>query len=282
MTLARESDVIVFVGYHGPAPYMIRQLALAASIGKPIVRWWVGSDVLHCVKDRVKTRWARLLDRLCTAAITVTPHLQNELASVGLKAKVIPSVVSPEFLEIEPQKGPIARDILVYLPTNRGQFYGEEIVAAAIQANPDLKFVVVADAQHRFKDLRNVESLGWVENMRPIYDRTGCLLRMTQHDGFPRMAIEALLLGKYVICSYEVPGCWRAKNFVDVQNLISTFRTRTSANDAGVAAIKKLFTPPPGVQFANVLKECAEARNVVLRIKALLAIAPLTILARVY
>ena len=190
--------------------------------------------------------------------------------------------MSPEFLEIEPQRGPIPRDILVYLPTHRAQFYGEDVVGAVIRANPDLNFIVVADVQHRFKDCRNVESLGWVDDMRPIYDRTGCLLRMTQHDSLPRMAIETLLLGKYAICSYEFPGCWTAKNFLDVQKWISVFRMRTFANGEGMAAIRKLLTPPPGVQFADVLRKSAGAKNLAIRIQAMLAIAPLTILARAY
>src|ERR1700730_14082365 len=281
LRLVRRSDVVLFVGYSGPGPYTTRQLALAASLGKPIVRWWVGSDVLYCVQDQAKARWAKAAGQLCSETITGAASLQRELASIGLSATLIPTVVNPEFLEIEPPRGVVARDILVYLPTNKGTFYGEEVVAAAIRANPDLQFVVVADAQHRFRGFRNVESLGWVEDMRPVYDRTGCLLRMTQHDSLPRMAIETLLLGKYVICSHEFPGCWAAKDFQDVQKWISVFRTRTLVNEAGMAAIKKLLTPPPGVQFADVLRKSVADRRMAVRIGAMLALLPLTLLASV-
>jgi hypothetical protein len=279
LRLVRRSDVVLFVAYTGPGAFMIRQLALAACLGKPIVRWWVGSDVLYCLQDQASARWARVANTLCSAAVTGAPHLQGELAAIGLRAILIPTVVNPEFLEIEPPRGAVARDILVYLPTNRGPFYGEEVVAAAIRANPDLQFIVVGDTRHRFRGYRNVESLGWVENMRPIYDRTGCLLRMTQHDSLPRMAIETLLLGKYVICSHEFPGCWVAKDSRDVQKWISVFRTCNSINEAGMAAIKNLLTPPPGVQFANLLRKSAEKPRVAARVGAMLALVPLTLLA---
>src|SRR5580704_1890967 len=114
LRLLRRSDVVLYVGYSGPGPYTIRQLALAGCIGKPIVRWWVGSDVLYCTEDRVNARRAKVLDRLCSEAVTGAPHLQRELASIGIDAKLIPTVVDPAFLENDSPRGEIGRDILVY------------------------------------------------------------------------------------------------------------------------------------------------------------------------
>jgi hypothetical protein len=281
LRLLRRSDVVLYVGYSGPGPYTIRQLALAGCIGKPIVRWWVGSDVLYCTEDRVNARRAKVLDRLCSEAVTGAPHLQRELASIGIDAKLIPTVVDPAFLENDSSRGEVGREILVYLPTERGPFYGEEFVAAAIRENPDLRFIVVADAQHRFRSYKNVESLGWVENMRPIYDRAGCLLRITQHDSLPRMAIEMLLLGKYVISSYEFPGCWQAKDSRDVQKWISVFRTRDSQNVTGMNAIRKLLNPSPGFQFAALLRKSAHKQRLVARMSAIFAVLPLTLWSRI-
>jgi hypothetical protein len=280
LQLVRKSDVVLFLGYVGPSLYMIRQLALAASLGKPVVRWWVGSDVLHCVQHPLGGRHARLVDKLCAESVAVAPHLQAELSSLGLNAKIIPSVVDSEFLKVEPPQLLVARDILVYLPANRGSLYGEEVVRSAIEANPDLRFLVVADTDHRFRRYQNVESLGWVQDMRPVYDRTGCLLRITQHDGLPRMVIETLLLGRYVIYSHELPGCWTARNFTDVQRWISVFRNSTASNSAGANEIKAMLTPAPEIQFANLFQKVAGGWHVAARIRAFLSIAPLTILAR--
>src|ERR1700735_1014198 len=37
LVLLHRSDVVLYVGYSGPGPYTIRQLALAASMGKPVI-----------------------------------------------------------------------------------------------------------------------------------------------------------------------------------------------------------------------------------------------------
>jgi hypothetical protein len=280
LRLVRACDVIVYVGYDGPQWYAIRQLALAAALGKPIVRWWVGTDVLQCVTAPANGRRARLLDRLCTRSVAVAPHLSKELAGIGIRAAVVPSVVNPSFMALPEPKGPIPSGVLAYLPADRGSFYGEEILARTIRANPATPFLVVGDDRHRFRGHANVESLGWVQDMAPIYSRTGCLLRMTQHDGLPRMVIEALLLGKYVISSHEFPGCWLAKDAEDVQKWLSLFRTCESVNGEGARAMRELFTPPPGVQFADALKKAVQQQSVPARLSAILAIAPLTIAAR--
>ena len=214
-----------------------------------------------CLQHPLGARWARLADKLCAESVVVAPNLQTELSSIGLNAKMIPSVVDFEFLNTEPPRL-LSYDILVYLPTSRSSFYGEQVVRSTIEANPDLRFLVVADTDHRFQRYRNVESLGWVENMRPVYDRAGCLLRMTQHDGLPRMVIETLLLGKYAICSHEFPGCWTARNFTDVQHWISLFRDATASNTAGADAIKALLTPAPEIQFAVFLQKVAGESHV--------------------
>ncbi len=65
--------------------------------------------------------------------------------------------------------------------------------------------------------------------MKPVYDRVGCLLRVTAHDGLPRMIIEALLLGKYVIYSHH----------------LDRFRRAASPNTGGITAISAFFTPRP-------------------------------------
>ena len=279
LRLVRASDVIVYLDYDGPDPYMLRRLVLAAALGKPIVRWWVGTDVLQCATDPASGRQARRLARFCTESIAVAPHLQRELACIGIQAAMIPSVVDPDFMTLPEPVGPLPPGVLVYLPAARGPFYGEEIIERAILANPEVPFIVVADEQHRFRGHANVESLGWVRDMKPVYSRTGCLLRMTQHDGLPRMVIEALLLGKFVISSYAFPGCWLATGFEDIQKCIARFRGSRSVNVEGARAVREMLTPPPETQFAGVLRKSVGKPRAAARLGAIVAIAPLTVAA---
>lgn len=281
LRLVRRADVIVYVGYNGPEPYIIRQLALAVVHGKPVIRWWVGTDVLRCVESVTLARCARLLGAMCAKQVACAPHLQSELAGIGIQTKVIPSVTNSEAMRLEQPAGPLPRGVLVYLPTAKGPFYGEETVGRIIRANPDLRFTIIADERHRFRSCPNVESLGWVQDMKPLYDRIGCLLRITRHDGLPRMVLEALLMGKYVICSQAVPGCWVAKDFEDIQTYLRAFRNCSSVNAEGADSVRTLLNPPPDVQFASLLRGVVDQRQVRTSFRAALALAPLTLISRI-
>ena len=50
------------------------------------------------------------------------------------------------------------------------------------------------------------------------------MLRLTEHDGMPRMVLDCLLRGKYVIFAWPCPGCWLARNEEEVQQRIDEFR----------------------------------------------------------
>lgn len=269
----RESDLVLYVGYEGPDWYTIRQMVLAVILRKPVIRWWVGTDVLRCTQDQSLGKQARFLARF-SDQVVVAPHLQAELDAIGIRSVVIPSVVSPNSVREKPLESPSPKAVLVYLPTDRGPFYGEAVVAQAIWENPDLRFIVVADERHRFKDLSNVESVGWVEDMGPIYDRIGCVLRMPEHDGFPRMAIEALSLGKYVICSQAFPGCAHATGYDDVRRHLSKFKQSCSPNLSGFLEMKRFLTPPPDHRFAELIRTARTQPTTALN--AILAAARLT------
>jgi hypothetical protein len=51
LKLVKPCDALVVVLYTAPERFMRRQIALAALLSKPVVRWWVGSDVLNVVQN---------------------------------------------------------------------------------------------------------------------------------------------------------------------------------------------------------------------------------------
>lgn len=277
----RQCDVIVWVGYSGPDLYWMKRLALAVALGRPAVRWWVGSDVLTCLRDPISGARARILASFFARNIAVAPNLAEELSSIGIHASVIPSVIDLELPRPISTSGSCPSRVLVYLPTARRAFYGEAVVGRVIRANPDLNFIIVGDEEHRFRGPRNVESLGWVSDMKPVYDRVGCLLRVTEHDGLPRMVVEALLRGKYVIYSGRLPGTWRAKTYEEVQQRIERFRESISLNAEGVAAAKGLLTPPPEIDFLRELRGAVDELELGKRIAAFLRAMDLTLRDRI-
>lgn len=259
---------IIFVAYGRIDSYLMGQLAYAVSIGVPLTRWWVGTDVLNVTTDTATADSARSVGRIICANIAVAPHLVSELAIARIRALYIPSVIDSEAssLEMGPLS-PVPKPILVYLPTDRQEFYGRHVLEAAVVRNPTLRFVIVGDESHSLAGHANVDSLGWVSDMRPIYDRCGCILRLTEHDGMPRMLIESLLRGMYAIYSWPLAGCWLARNLDEVQTGLTRYANTAGPNCDGRAAMLETVNGRPERQIADIATRSAPVFRV--RVRAL-------------
>jgi hypothetical protein len=140
---------------------------------------------------------------------------------------------------------------LVYLPSSRKDFYGFDVVRQVVEDNSDVEFVILADETHCLADHPNVLSLGWVDDLNDIWDRLGGLLRITAHDGMPRMVLDALLREKHVIYAWPLAGCRLARRVDEVQAAVREFKSLRTVNRAGLAAVHELLTPNPAVRFAH-------------------------------
>jgi hypothetical protein len=224
---------------------IIVQVRLARALGTPVVRWWVGSDVWNAMHDDVILNHARLLDRCVAANVALASHLRDELGELRIQA----TVISRPLVEV-PVEGPVAwnktlaRSILVYLPTKREDFYGARVLDQLFPSRRDLTFHLVADDGTRYSRHENVVSHGWVGDMEPVYRQVGCLLRITQHDGFlPRMVREALARGKYVIWSRPCAGSIQARHADEVCEALSKVAAMTTANYPGIEVMRSLPGP---------------------------------------
>ncbi len=266
--LFRQHHVIIHVAYNGPDLHSIRQLSVARSLGTPIVRWWVGTDVLNCLTDPETKRAALLLDRIVACNIAVAPHLVEELSTIGLKSRPIPSVVDSrgEWPQVGSKRLP--KKVLVYLPTNRFEFYSGPAVEELIRRNSDIEFIIVADELNRFTEYPNVESPGWMDDLEPVWSRVGCLLRITRHDGMPRMVLDALRRRKHVIFSWPFPGCWCAQTLADIHDKLREFSQATADNSDGLEEFYAAFPKDPAEEFARVLKSTVTQAGQSARFKA--------------
>ena len=248
--LLKTPDAVIVVQYGAPSRFFRRQLALAALLRKPVIRWWVGSDVLNLLHDH-RTRMAALaFNRIVTVNIAVAPHLCDELATVGIAATFIPSLLNPWPASVAPLSS-LTKSLLVYLPSSRKDFYGFDILSEAVALNPDIAFVVVADETHSLAGYPNVTSLGWVGYMSAVWDCVGGLLRVTSHDGMPRMVLDALRREKHVIYSWPLPGCRLARTLPEVLAAIEEFKVCEGGNRLGAEAAKTLLEPDPAIRFAQ-------------------------------
>jgi hypothetical protein len=254
VAMLRHARAILLLTYGEIEPYLLGQLATAAAMNVPVVRWWVGSDVLYALTQAEIREHALRANRIVSANVAVAPHLVDELATIGIAAQFIPSVLDPGL--VPPSVAPWGsgvRPILIYMPSVRKEFYGIDMMESAIASNPDLEFIVVADQTHALAVHPNVESLGWVSDMREQYDRAGCVLRVTQHDGLPRMLLEALLRGMYAIYSWPLAGCWEARTPDELAGALARYRQMRERNVHGREAVLELLRARPDQQISAVL-----------------------------
>jgi len=265
LRLFRGADVVLISKYGGVSNYGLRQLELALAGGCILVRRWAGSDVQACLANPMTRRRALLLDKLVTLNITPAPHLVSELNSIGITAQVTPCLVDSE--SAHPQCPFVPRSILVYLPATRRSFYGGDLVERVVASNADIEFSIVADDTHSLKDFSNVRSFGWTDNMEPVWSGVGGLLRVTEHDGMPRMVLDALLRRKYVMYSWPLQGCELVKNEGDVQNAIERFKIREAPNQDGPLIARQFLDLDAPVKIRKILQDVVDQQSRIARLK---------------
>ena len=111
---------------------------------------------------------------------------------------------------------PAPAGVLAYLPDDRADFYGGQVIYAAARQLPEIPFAVVAGTQKRQPAIPNVRYLGWVSDIAPLYEQYPILLRAARHDGLPKMVLEALAFGNQVIFEYPLAGCRHARTEAEV------------------------------------------------------------------
>jgi glycosyltransferase involved in cell wall biosynthesis len=206
---------IVAKSFGAYSPGYARTFAAAKFFAKRVLVYWIGSDVLHAAgAGRV---WTRRVQRLVDTNLTVTAGLRAELASQGVRAEVIPIVSDLRGVNVEPLPARFA--VLAYLPAHDHVFYGSATVSELARRLPAVDFLVVGGWRDE-RLLRNLIALGFVSDMSEVYRRSSVLLRLTPHDGLPKMVLEALAWGRRVIWSQPFPHCMLAQSVNEAERAI--------------------------------------------------------------
>jgi hypothetical protein len=163
----------------------------------------------------------------------------------------------------------VPRRVLAYLPDANPEFYGLRAIERAVVRHRDLTFLVVGDRSRRLlNEHPNVENIGWVEDCSSVYERVGCLVRLTRHDGYPRMVLDALLRHLYVVTSFPFRGCWTATNDEELDSWLNEFRRRTVWNSEGCEATVSELEPDPAERFASLIHDAVEHHTSSRRLRA--------------
>ncbi len=200
-----QAQVVVGTGFG----FADKMWAAARAMGKRTVNYWVGTDVLTAVTNPAMRRKAMQATRFIQTNLADAPWLVEELKTIGIAAQMIPL---PSAIGFDLRTEPGRPGVLAYLPDERADFYGAPVVWALARRFPDMPFAVVAGTSENQPAIPNMTYLGWTQDMRPLYDRYPILVRITRHDGLPKMVREALAYGNQVVFRYAFQGCHHATN----------------------------------------------------------------------
>src|SRR5262249_26970852 len=151
---------------------------------------------------------------------------------------------------------PLPYRVLAYLPSRHREFYGGGVVRRLAETHPRPPFVGVGGLGHPPAGLPHGESprSGGTPGGVPPGRR---LLVVTKHDGMPRMVLEALLRGRYVIYAWPFPGCWQARTVDEAQRFLDRFRLQEKLNYEGMRLARQFIEPDPGVKYARIIRQAA-------------------------
>jgi len=185
-----------------------RGLVTARLMGLATVAHWMGSDVTAVRRGRPRLK-LRLTRPFIGLHLADSAGLVGELAGLGVRAHFQP--VLSDKLEVEDAPWPGERAVLVYIPPERGEFYGVPRAVRLARRMPDARFFSCGPGAAPADAPSNWEHLGVREDMSEVYAGVRVLLRPTEHDGQGRMVLEALARGRRVVWSGRLPHVLTAR-----------------------------------------------------------------------
>jgi hypothetical protein len=126
------------------------------------------------------------------------------------------------------------------VPLERWEFYNGDMILKLAEKLPDIDFHLLA-AEGKSVNLSNVYTYGFVEDINSFYKNNSSLLRITTHDGLPKMVIEALSYGRQIIWNYPFPNCINIKTFEECEKVLNNLKVDCSANINGKDYVDNTF-----------------------------------------
>ncbi|MDN3652412.1 glycosyltransferase [Thalassotalea ponticola] len=176
-----------------------------------VMRRWMGTDLLLLKRlSAINKLWVLPILRHCIDCnFTSAPWLSDDLKRLAFTNVHNWEAPTPLYQlskklskqDIEQNWQARTKVIIIYSNDQREWLYRTEQMLALAKSLPDYQFVLVGHLNKQLSSLANVQSLGIVEQdqMHQLYLRSHFLIRITEHDGYSRMVVEAQQYGLQVI-----------------------------------------------------------------------------------
>ena len=201
--------------------------------------YWIGTDVQRLLTG-IAEGTVTAADRNAIAratSIAGSAVLRDELASVAIAATTVPFPLRPLAVPDPLPPLPATTRVLTYIPDRRFAFYGGPQILEAARALPDIDFLVMGGSGPQ--DVRppeNVRFLGHVDDVPALLGSVSVLVRSTEHDSIGATVAEAMLFGRHVITTNQVPHTRRVA-FGDAPALIRELQSLDALSHAGALAL---------------------------------------------
>lgn len=230
-------------------------LSLAIKLKKRVVFHWVGSDVM-LAKEAVEKKTVDENFLSYPVHLTDSPWFVDDLKEIGIKAKYLPLLTVENIPEKPIMSGEFS--ILTYVPQDDQEFYGLPIIIEVAKQFPEIIFKIAGSKETSFPLTPNIQLLGWIDNMKPLFEKSVVCIRFLKHDGLSFFVLESLLYGKYVIYNRSFDYCNYASNVPEMISVISELYAKfrigeLAPNEDGREFVIREFSKENVLTLANIL-----------------------------
>jgi hypothetical protein len=230
-------------------------LSLAIRLKKRVIFHWVGSDVL-LAKEAVEKKTSDGKFLSYPVHLTDSPWFVDELKEIGIQAKYLPLL----WVDNIPEKFVMSDEfsILTYVPQDDQGYYGLPAIIEVAKQFPEIIFKIAGSKETNLPLTPNIQLLGWIDNMKPLFEKSLVCIRFLKHDGLSFFVLESLLYGKYVIYNRHFDYCNYASNVQEMISVISELYSKfkigeLSPNEDGREFVIREFSKENVLTLADIL-----------------------------
>jgi len=244
----KDSEIILGAYFHTSWPWFV----LSKLKGKKTICHWIGSDSLLAVQNWRRKLQTKIFTKFVDLHISVSNRIKEELDEMGIESTVLfhGSDIEPEEVSLPKKLG-----VLVYFIEGREKLYGLERVIEISKKLQDVAFYFVGhfnpDNFTQIYKHNNLYFIGFTD-LKELWPKISVIVRMTEHDGFPKIILEAYAKGRYVIHNYPLPGVILCQTNDDVIVELKKLQKTDTINTEGLEIFKNEF------HYDNFLKKFDE------------------------
>ena len=184
---------------------------------------WVGTDVL---KSTEAVKSGSFVEEYRTRAhhFCEVDWIQQELLEIGVQAEIVNFAAFDQQFEVA-ENNQDKLTVLTYMPKNRQDFYGASSILKLAENNRDVQFIIAGSDKEDYTNLpANIDAMGWVTDMAPLFNKAHVSIRFTAHDGLSNFILESLARGKQVIYNNKYNYCKYAADDAALQTQLDLLK----------------------------------------------------------